>query len=97
MPTAPWKLNQSSSSEIPMSDIPVIDIASLVNGSPQQAHAVAKALGTACREVGFFYVSGHRVPPALIARVFATSAAFFARPASIREVASFSGPGDNRG
>jgi len=33
----------------------------------------------------------------LIARVFQTSAAFFAGPASIREAASFSGPGDNRG
>src|SRR6202043_2331133 len=52
---------------------------------------------SACREVGFFYISGHGVPPALIARVFETSAAFFGGPASIREAASFSGPGGNRG
>jgi len=54
-------------------------------------------LGRACREVGFFYVSGHDIPAALIARVFEKSAALFASPASIREAASFSGPGDNRG
>jgi isopenicillin N synthase-like dioxygenase len=36
-------------------------------------------------------------PPALIARVFDTSAAFFAGPASILEAACFSGPGGNRG
>src|SRR5260221_4957888 len=80
-----------------MNAIPVIDIAPLINGSPEQAHAVAKALGNACREVGFFYVSGHSVPPALMARVFQISAAFFSGPASIREAASFSGPGGNRG
>jgi isopenicillin N synthase-like dioxygenase len=80
-----------------MNAIPVIDIAPLVNGSPAQAAAVAKTLGTACRDVGFFYVIGHSVPPALIARVFEMSAAFFAGPASMREAASFSGPGDNRG
>jgi isopenicillin N synthase-like dioxygenase len=68
--------------------IPVIDIAPLVSGSPKQARAVAKALGRACRDVGFFHVSGHGVPSALIARVFETSAAFFAGPASIREAAS---------
>jgi len=80
-----------------VSAIPVIDIAPLVSGSPEQAHAVARVLGRACRDVGFFYVSGHGVPPALTARVFDTSAAFFAGPASIREAASFSGPGGNRG
>ena len=80
-----------------MNAIPVIDIAPLVDGSPQQARDVAKALGTACREVGFFYVSGHGVPAALVKRVFATSAAFFTGPASVRDAVSFDGPGSNRG
>jgi len=80
-----------------MSAIPIIDIAPLLDGSPAQARAVAGALGRACREVGFFYISGHGVPPVLIARVFETSAVFFGGPASIREAASFSGPGGNRG
>lgn len=80
-----------------MTAIPIIDIAPLVNGTPAQAQAVANALGDACRGVGFFYVTGHGIPADLIARVFSTSAAFFAAPASIREAASFSGPGSNRG
>lgn len=80
-----------------MSAIPVIDISPLVSGSPAQAQAVTKALGQACRDVGFFYISGHGVPPALMKRVFEASAAFFTGPASIREAVSFSGPGDNRG
>ena len=80
-----------------MSGIPVIDVAPLINGSSQQAEAVASALGRACRDVGFFYISGHGIPEALIARVFEASAAFFNAPASLREAASFSGPGGNRG
>jgi isopenicillin N synthase-like dioxygenase len=77
--------------------IPVIDIAPLIDGSPEQARDVAKALGTACREVGFFYISGHGVPAALMKRVFDTSAAFFTGPASVRDAVSFDGPGSNRG
>jgi isopenicillin N synthase-like dioxygenase len=80
-----------------MSAIPVIDVAPLVSGSAEGAQAVAKALGQACRDVGFFYISGHGVSPALMKRVFDTSAAFFTGPASIREAVSFSGLGDNRG
>ena len=80
-----------------MSTIPVIDIAPLANGSPDQAQAVATALGRACRDVGFFYVTGHGISPELIARVFDSSAAFFTGPASIREAASFTGAGGNRG
>jgi isopenicillin N synthase-like dioxygenase len=80
-----------------MNNIPIIDIAALVKGSTEETRATAKALGAACRDVGFFYVSGHGVPPDLIARVFATSEAFFAAPAAMRESASFSGPGGNRG
>jgi isopenicillin N synthase-like dioxygenase len=90
------KLRSASRAEA-MNSIPVIDIGPLVEGSPEAARATAKALGDACRDFGFFYVSGHRVPPDLIARVFAMSAGLFAAPAAIREAASFSGPGGNRG
>jgi isopenicillin N synthase-like dioxygenase len=80
-----------------MTAIPVIDVAPLLNGSAGGAQAVAKALGRACRDVGFFYISGHGVPAELMARVFETSAAFFAGPASVRESTSFTGAGGNRG
>lgn len=80
-----------------MSTIPVIDVAPLLAGTPDQARAVANALGRACRDVGFFYIVGHGVPPDLRKRVFDTAIAFFSGPASIREAASFDGPGSNRG
>src|SRR5258708_8202694 len=80
-----------------MSAIPVIDISPLMDGSPAEAQAVAKAVGQACRGVGFFYISGHGVPPALMQRVFDSSAAFFTGPAAMREAVSFSGHGHHRG
>jgi isopenicillin N synthase-like dioxygenase len=80
-----------------MNTIPVIDIAPLLASTPAQARAVAAELGRACREVGFFYISGHGIPPELRARVFDTSRAFFSSPSSIKEAAAFSGPSGNRG
>jgi isopenicillin N synthase-like dioxygenase len=80
-----------------VSDIPVIDVAQLLTGSLEQARRVASELGRACRDVGFFYIRGHGVPEALMARVFECSANLFTGPASVREAASFSGPGGNRG
>ena len=80
-----------------MGTIPVIEIAPLVTGSLAQAQTVATALGRACRDVGFFYVIGHGIPPTLRTRVFEHSAAFFTGPASVREAASFTGAGGNRG
>src|ERR1700761_7576681 len=80
-----------------MSAIPVIDIAPLLNGSPAEQRAVADALGRACREVGFFYITGHGVPAELMAKVFEDSAALFSSPASIRDAVSFSGASGNRG
>jgi isopenicillin N synthase-like dioxygenase len=80
-----------------VSTIPVIDIAPLVKGSPEPARAIAMDLGRACREVGFFYITGHGVPKALMDAVFDSSAAFFTGPTTIREAATFTGPGGNRG
>jgi isopenicillin N synthase-like dioxygenase len=80
-----------------MSAIPIIDVGPLLAGTREEARTVANSLGRACREVGFFYIVGHGVQPDLRKRVFDTAAAFFSGPASIREAASFSGPGGNRG
>jgi isopenicillin N synthase-like dioxygenase len=80
-----------------MSSIPLIDIAPLLNGSAKEAQAVADSLGRACRDVGFFYITGHGIPETLMARVFESSAALFAAPAAVREAVTFSGPGGNRG
>ena len=80
-----------------MSSIPVIDVAVLRSGSPSDTAAVAKAMGRACRNVGFFYIAGHGVAPQLLSRVFNLTAAFFALPLELRQAVTFRGPGDNRG
>jgi isopenicillin N synthase-like dioxygenase len=62
-----------------MASLPVIDVAPLVTGRGDRA-AVAHAIDRACREHGFFYVSGHGVDEALQQRLDSAARAFFALP-----------------
>jgi isopenicillin N synthase-like dioxygenase len=57
--------------------IPVIDLAPLSAGD---SDALASDIDRACREIGFFYVTGHGVPAELSARVAALAREFFAQP-----------------
>jgi isopenicillin N synthase-like dioxygenase len=57
--------------------IPIIDISGLVSGTDR--HDVAAKIGRACRDVGFFYVVGHRVDEALQQRLEEVSRRFFAQ------------------
>jgi isopenicillin N synthase-like dioxygenase len=60
--------------------LPVIDMEALF-GSDRAARAgVARAIEAACRDSGFFYLVGHRIPDATLARLDAESRAFFALP-----------------
>ena len=61
-----------------MEHVPVIDLGSLRTG--RGASEVAAALDSACREVGFFCISGHGVDPGLGAELEAQARAFFGRP-----------------
>jgi isopenicillin N synthase-like dioxygenase len=79
------------------STIPVIDIAPLLSGAPEGARETARRVGHACREIGFFYITGHGIEPAAVAEVFSTAARFFAAPAAMKEAVAYSGPGGNRG
>jgi isopenicillin N synthase-like dioxygenase len=60
------------------SHIPIIDVSDLVAGRSSQG-AVARRLGEACRESGFFYAVGHGVVETLQARLRNLSRAFFAQ------------------
>jgi isopenicillin N synthase-like dioxygenase len=62
-----------------MRSLPVIDVGPLV-GDTGDRPAVAREIDAACREVGFFYVTGHGVDPALQRRLDETARAFFALP-----------------
>jgi len=60
------------------SPIPIIEIGALVRGT-EGRHAVAAEIGRACRECGFFYVTGHGVDEALQQRLERLSRQFFAQ------------------
>jgi isopenicillin N synthase-like dioxygenase len=57
--------------------LPVIDVAPLLAGEPGHVPALIDA---ACRDVGFFYVTGHGVPAELQHRLDAAAREFFAQP-----------------
>ena len=58
-------------------EIPLIDIAPLVSGDAPEA--VAEQIGAACREHGFFYITGHGVDESLCERLEALNREFFAQ------------------
>ena len=69
----------------PFGTLPVVDVAPLRSASlggprPAGLPEVAGQIEAACREHGFFYVTGHGVAPGLLARLTEACAAFFALP-----------------
>lgn len=67
------------SRRLDFSEIPVIDLAPLIDGNAAQADGAVAALGKACADIGFIYVRNHGVPRDLVARVAALAREFFAR------------------
>lgn len=71
-----------------MSEVPVVDVSPLAQ-TPSSEPTVAErevgaAIDRACRDNGFFYVSGHGVPQALRDALHRHAAAFFARDADVK-------------
>src|SRR5580704_13201607 len=61
--------------------LPVIDVSPLASEAQATARAaVARQIQAACRERGFFYVTGHGVPADLLGQLADASAEFFALP-----------------
>lgn len=77
-------------------DIPVIDLSALLDGADADPIATARAVGAACRDVGFFYATNHCVSPALTEAAFEASAAFFSQPEAVKREVLYSSSG-NRG
>ncbi len=70
--------------------IPVIDITALRHGTSAEQEPVAAALGAACREAGFFYITGHGVDPETMAKLFDASRMFFNQSAAAKEAIAMS-------
>ncbi|KAK3651318.1 hypothetical protein LTR56_005775 [Elasticomyces elasticus] len=64
----------------PSLEIPVIDISGYLRGEASATSVIASSFASAARAPGFFQITGHNVSPALIARLLARLAAFFALP-----------------
>jgi isopenicillin N synthase-like dioxygenase len=60
--------------------IPVIDVGPAFRGEPGGLERVAAEVGRASERVGFFYVAGHGVDPAVVAAAFDASREFHALP-----------------
>jgi isopenicillin N synthase-like dioxygenase len=80
-------------------DFPVIDIAAV--RQPQVSAAarfeIVRQVGKACKEIGFFAVTGHGVPGAAIADLVAQSYAFFDLPLDEKLAVRRPRPEQNRG
>jgi isopenicillin N synthase-like dioxygenase len=79
--------------------VPVIDIAAM-GSSPVSTAArreVVRQVAGACEEIGFFAVTGHGVPAAVIADVIAQSYAFFDLPLAEKLAVRRPRPEQNRG
>ena len=63
-----------------MSLVPIIDIEPYRSGGDDGKAAVARQIDAACRDIGFLMISGHGVPAALIAEMYASAEAYFALP-----------------
>ncbi|MGD9981603.1 MAG: isopenicillin N synthase family dioxygenase [Hyphomonadaceae bacterium] len=58
--------------------VPLIDLAPLLSGG--DAGAAARAIGEACRDLGFFYATGHAIAQDTLAALDRASRTFFALP-----------------
>ncbi len=70
-------------------DIPVLDLAPLVAGSPSAVAALGGQLRRAFTEVGFYTVKNHGVPDALVQAVFREAERFHAQPMDSKLAMSF--------
>ncbi len=63
--------------------LPLIDVAPLLapDGDPTE---VARRIDDACREVGFFRITGHGLPPAQLAALDRLARRFFAEPEGVK-------------
>lgn len=67
-----------------MSTVPVIDVAPFLAGHPEGLEEVARQIGRACEEIGFFQIIGHGVPDSFIQDVYDVTKDFFDQPDDVK-------------
>ncbi len=82
---------------MPSPEIPLIDITPLARDNEAARREVARAVGRAAREIGFFAITGHGVAPSQMAGAFEAVRRVFDLPAEAKEALSIRRHGHNRG
>jgi isopenicillin N synthase-like dioxygenase len=77
--------------------IPTIDLAPARQGNMDERMRVAREIGQACTEIGFFTVRGHGIADTLIQQTQAAGKAFFDQPLAEKERLRRAPPAFNRG
>jgi isopenicillin N synthase-like dioxygenase len=73
----------SESRRLAFSEIPVIDLAPLIQRTAAMSHTVDE-LAKACTEVGFFYIRNHGLPRSVLDALIAQMQQFFALPVEVK-------------
>ena len=68
------------SERTPSTALPIIDVGGLSSPDIEARRAVAREIGAACRERGFFYIENHGIAAGLVDAVVAEAKIFFAEP-----------------
>ena len=68
----------------PSERLPVIDVSALFGADGRARGKVAAEIGDACRNLGFFYASGHAITDHTLAALSAASHRFFALPPEVK-------------
>jgi isopenicillin N synthase-like dioxygenase len=80
-----------------MTHVPVIDLTPARRGGRAERLQVARAIDQACREIGFFAITGHGVPDRLVENLRRVAHAFFERPMADKLAFRHPVAGTNRG
>jgi len=60
--------------------VPVVNIAPFLSGTQAKRQGVVEAVSWACENIGFFIITGHGIPGALVERLTSTARTFFDLP-----------------
>jgi isopenicillin N synthase-like dioxygenase len=80
-----------------LSEVPLVDLSPARQGGRAERLACARRIDAACREIGFFAVTGHGVPDQLVRDLRRRAHEFFALPLADKLAARHPIPGTNRG
>jgi isopenicillin N synthase-like dioxygenase len=77
--------------------LPIIDLSELRGADLSHLGRIGFEIGQACRDTGFFYITGHGIDAATIDNIFAASQAFFALPLEEKQQLAIHARSGNRG